>query len=78
MLNNNLKWVYLPTIYFIISLALIHFPVINAQQGTQTATTPATIPTTQAELNDLLDPLVYVGLLVNKTIPGTKVNVCVY
>jgi hypothetical protein len=79
MFENKLRWSYPSTIYLICHLLLIISSIVNihAQKASviPTTTLPNVTPTpkSQAEILSLLDPVNYIGLLSNKTVPGTKV-----
>ncbi|RGB39200.1 hypothetical protein C1646_690392 [Rhizophagus diaphanus] len=76
MFENNLRWSYLSTIYLICYLLLITSSIANAQKApaipTTTVPNATPIPNSQDEILSLLDPVNYVALLSNKTIPGAE------
>lgn len=82
MFENNLRWTYLSTIYLICYLLLMTSSIANAQSAPAipTTTVPNATPTpkSQDEILSLLDPVNYVALLSNKTIPGAEVIIIIF
>lgn len=82
MVENNLRWTYLSTIYLICYLLLITSSIAHAQNvpAIPTTTVPkaTATPNSQDEILALLDPVNYVGLLSNKTVPGTEVMIIIF